>query len=254
MGSGIIRFTPLRTSRAVGLAAPSAGANPLSDRTTIAIDGPVASGKTVVGRLVAQRLGYEFLDTGAMYRAVTWEALQRGIGLEEEALAGLARCLRIRLVSMDGAERLTANGEDITEHLREPAVEGAVSGVSAVKAVRQALVEQQRSIARYGRIVVVGRDIGTVVLPDAGLKVYLTASVDVRAQRRYEQLKSLGKEADSAQVLADLIRRDRIDSRRTDSPLRPAKDAVRLATGGLEAKEVVKEIVQIVETASDACR
>jgi cytidylate kinase len=221
----------------------------LSDRTTIAIDGPVASGKTVVGRLVAQRLGYEFLDTGAMYRAVTWEALQLGIALEEEALAGLARSLSIRLVSTDGAERLTANGDDITEHLREPAVEGAVSAVSAVRGVREALVEQQRSIAKCGRIVVAGRDIGTVVLPHAGLKVYLTASVDVRAQRRYKELKGLGKEADIAQVLEDLNRRDRIDSRRTVSPLQPAKDAVQIATGGLEAEEVVREVVHLAEGA-----
>ena len=212
--------------------------------TAIAIDGPVASGKTVVGQLVAGRLGHRFLDTGVMYRAVTWVALDRGVDLaKEKDLGELAMGVEMRL---DG-ERLLVDGRDVTEHLRAPEVEQAVSLVASVPKVREALVAQQRAIAREDPIVMVGRDIGTVVLPDAPIKVYLNASVGVRAQRRHRELQRDGVTVDYGQVEGELIRRDTIDSERADSPLRPAEDAVQIDTDDLEVQDVAQKVVDLAE-------
>ncbi|MCH7746106.1 MAG: (d)CMP kinase [Chloroflexi bacterium] len=214
----------------------------------IAIDGPVASGKTVVGRLIAQRLGCRFLDTGIMYRAVTWVALSRGVGLEDdEALAGLATSLEMRLVPGEAGDRLLVDGEDVTDFLREPEVDRGVSQVSAVSGVRRALVEQQRAIASEGSIVMLGRDIGTVVLPKADVKVFLTASVEVRARRRYRELQENGSDISYEQVVSDLERRDRIDRERAASPLRPADDATQIDTDNLGVEEIAKRILAAVE-------
>ena len=210
----------------------------------IAIDGPVASGKTVVGRLVAQRLGCRFLDTGIMYRAVTWVALSRGVGLgDDEALAGLATSLEMRLVPGEAGDRLLVDGEDVTDFLREPEVDRGVSQVSAVLGVRRALVEQQRAIASEGSIVMLGRDIGTVVLPDADVKVFLKASVEVRARRRYSELQEKGSDISYDQVASDLERRDRIDSERAASPLRPADDAIQIDTDSLSVEDIAERIL-----------
>ena len=216
---------------------------------SIAIDGPVASGKTAVGRLAAGRLGFRFLDTGAMYRAVTWVAIRREIGLEDaEALTRLAGTIEIRLVPSEAGDRLVVDGEDVTDHLRDQDVERAVSQVSAVSGVRTAMVSQQRAVARQGPIVMVGRDIGTVVLPDADVKVFLEASVDVRAKRRYDELRSQGKSPEYQDVVDDLASRDKIDSERADSPLMPASDAVRLDTDDLTVDEVVERILTMAHT------
>ena len=213
----------------------------------IAIDGPAASGKTVVGRRVAQRTGFRFLDTGAMYRAVTWEALQRGLKLEDEsALVGLARDLSVQLVPTEGRERLLVDGRDVTGNLRKPEVDHGVSLVAQMPGVRRALVRQQRAIAIEGSIVMAGRDIGTVVLPDAQLKVFLTASVEVRARRRYQELQRIGDPVDYSQVVDELMRRDKIDSERTDSPLRPAKDAVTIDTDDLGVADLAERILHLV--------
>ena len=221
----------------------------MSELNSIAIDGPVASGKTAVGRLAAGRLGFRFLDTGAMYRAVTWVAIRREIGLEDaEALTRLAGSIEIRLVPSEARDRLVVDGEDVTDHLRDQDVERAVSQVSAVSGVRTAMVSQQRAVARQGPIVMVGRDIGTVVLPDAGVKVFLEASVDVRAKRRYDELRSQGKSPDYQDVVDDLASRDKIDSERADSPLMPASDAVRLDTDDLTVDEVVERILTMAHT------
>ena len=210
----------------------------------IAIDGPVASGKTVVGRLAAQRLGCRFLDTGIMYRAVTWVALSRGVGLgDDEALAELATSLEMRLVPGEAGDRLLVDGEDVTDFLREPEVDRGVSQVSAVSGVRRALVEQQRAIASEGSIVMLGRDIGTVVLPDADVKVFLKASVEVRARRRYSELQEKGSDISYDQVASDLERRDRIDSERADSPLRPADDAIQIDTDSLSVEDIAERIL-----------
>ena len=212
----------------------------------IAIDGPVASGKTAVGRLVARRMGYRFLDTGAMYRAVTWVSLQRGIGLGQVApLVQLAESLSVLLVPAQGGDRLLVNEQDITDHLREPEVESGVSLVAKVPGVRTALVMQQRAIARSGPIVMAGRDIGTVVLPAAAVKVYLTAAVEVRARRRYQELQSRGEPEGYAQVLNETIRRDKIDSQRADSPLRPADDAVVIDTDDLGVEDLAQRVISL---------
>ena len=216
---------------------------------SIAIDGLVASGKTAVGRLAAGWLGFRFLDTGAMYRAVTWVAIRREIGLEDaEALTRLAGTIEIRLVPSEAGDRLVVDGEDVTDHLRDQDVERAVSQVSAVSGVRTAMVSQQRAVARQGPIVMVGRDIGTVVLPDADVKVFLEASVDVRAKRRYDELRSQGKSPEYQDVVDDLASRDKIDSERADSPLMPASDAVRLDTDDLTVDEVVERILTMAHT------
>lgn len=215
----------------------------------IAIDGPVASGKTVVGRSLAHCLGYRFVDTGNMYRAVTWAALERDIDPQNEAhLSSLAAALSFEVVpGPEGEERLLIDGEDVTEWLREPSVERWVSAVSAVAEVRRALVSAQRRLAKQGEVVMVGRDIGTVVLPDAKLKVFLMASPEERAHRRYLELQGSGKPAEYGQVLRELQQRDETDSQRAASPLRPAEDARILDTSGLNVDEVVDRIISLME-------
>ena len=213
----------------------------------VAIDGPVASGKTTVGASVARRLGWRFLDTGSMYRAFTWTALSRGVDPNDEAAqSALASRIQIRLVSDDAGDRLMVDGRDVTEHLREPEVERNVSLSSRVSGVRSALVGQQRGIAKEGPIVMVGRDIGTVVLPCAEVKVFLEASVEVRARRRFVEMTARGEEAELQQVVDGLLRRDMIDTGRADSPLRTADDAVCIDTDELTVDEVVETILSLV--------
>jgi cytidylate kinase len=220
----------------------------LKRQLSIAIDGPVAAGKTVVGKEVARRLGFRFLDTGAMYRAVTWAAIHRGIGMEDEAaLSELAQSIEIRLVSCESGDRLFVDSKDITDDLRSLEVERDVSLAARVSGLRKALVEQQRAVARQGPIVMVGRDIGTVVLTDADVKVFLKASVEERARRRHQEELDRGIKSDYHQVLEYLARRDEIDSSRTDSPLRPADDATQINTDNLEVEEVVERILSLVE-------
>ena len=213
----------------------------------IAIDGPVAAGKTVVGTLLARRLGFRFLDTGSMYRAVTWAALQRGIGLDDDrALAKLAASVDIRVVPQELGEGIMVDGVEVTGHLRDPRVERGVSLVSKVSGVRTALVAQQRVIAAESPIVMAGRDIGTVVLPCAEVKVYLTASVNVRARRRCREFADRGEPIDCSVVMEELLRRDKIDSERSDSPLRPAEDAVHIDTDDVGVEELERRIACLV--------
>ena len=220
----------------------------MSDPKSIAVDGPVASGKSAVGRLLAGHLGWRFLDTGVMYRAVTWVAIRRGVGLEnEEALTILAASLDIQLIAGEAGDRLVVDGQDITAFMRHPEVEAGLSLVSKVSGVRSALVKQQRAIAEQGPIVMVGRDIGTVVLPDARLKVFLNASVEVRARRRHLEAHSSGRSPGYQQVVDDLMRRDKMDSERADSPLRPAEEACQIETDNLEVEEVAHKILSILE-------
>jgi CMP/dCMP kinase len=218
---------------------------------TIAIDGPAASGKSVVGATVADRLVYRFFDTGAMYRAVTWYALERGIDPHNDrALAALADHARVEvqdLAQAAGDERtgVLVDGRDATPHLRTVSVEANVSLVSRVPAVRARMVRIQRELAAKGGVVMAGRDIGTVVLPAADLKVYLDASPRVRAERRAAQIRASGEPADVASLTADLERRDGIDSSRETSPLTAAKDAVIMHTDELTIDEVVERIVEL---------
>lgn len=219
--------------------------------STIAIDGPAASGKSTIGGLLAERLGYVYLDTGVMYRAVTWAALEQGIPIEdEEAVTALARRLKIdilRPVVDDGRQyTVLADGQDVTWQIRSPAVNAGVSPVSAYPGVRRALTEQQRCLGARGRIVMVGRDIGTVVLPDADLKIYLDATLEQRAGRRYQENLARGDAADYEQVLASVRGRDVIDSSRAVAPLRPAGDAVVIDTTPLTIEEVLERVLALV--------
>jgi cytidylate kinase len=222
--------------------------------SAIAIDGPAASGKSTVGELLARRLGYLYFDTGVMYRAVTWAALDRGIPIEDEAaVAALAGELRIDVTppTVDDGRQYTvlADGVDITWEIRTPAVNGNVSQVSAYPGVRKEMVRQQRRVAEVSTdgVVMVGRDIGTVVLPDADLKVYLDATVEERARRRSREELERGETGNYETVLASMRRRDEIDSSREASPLRAAEDAVVLDTTDLSIEQVISAVERLVE-------
>lgn len=183
-----------------------------------------------------------------MYRAVTLAALCRGVSTDDDgALAALADGMVIEAVWEGGVQGLLVDGEDVTGELRDPAVERVVSRVSEVSGVRTALVRRQREMSVETPTVMVGRDIGTVVLPDAGLKVYLEASVEVRARRRYRELATKGDAPSLEQVVADLTRRDRMDSERADSPLRAAHDAVRIFTDDLDVEGVVERVMEMMD-------
>jgi cytidylate kinase len=199
-------------------------------------------------------LGYLFFDTGAMYRAVTWEALRRGVDIADEAaVSRLARELRIDIVKPeheDGRQyTVLADGADVTWETRRPEVDRHVSPVSAYADVRRALTEQQRRIGERGQVVMAGRDIGTVVLPNADLKIYLDASAEVRARRRYLELLERGEEPDYEEILAGMKRRDQIDSNREVAPLKVAGDAVRVNTDNLGVEEVLVVLEKLVEEA-----
>ncbi|MFH1523868.1 MAG: (d)CMP kinase [Chloroflexota bacterium] len=213
----------------------------------IAIDGPAASGKSTLGRRLADTLGYLFFDTGVMYRAITWVTLQRGVKVEDEAaVTELAETVHIDVCSPsknDGrACDVLADGSDITWEIRSPEVEANVSPVSVYRGVRQALASQQRRIGLRGWVVMVGRDIGTVVLPEAELKIYLDASAEERARRRHKEILERGGKADYEQILAGVRMRDEIDSTRAVSPLRAAADAVIIDSDKLTADEVIAKV------------
>ncbi len=217
--------------------------------STITIDGPVASGKSTIGEMLARRLGYLYFDTGAMYRAVTWAALARGIPVEDEAaVTALARRIHIDIVppTADDGRQYTvlADGEDVTWAIRSPEVDAHVSVVSAYPGVREAMVAQQRRIAQGGGVVMVGRDIGTVVLPDADLKIYLDATPQERARRRWLERRARGEAVEYEEVLAMMRRRDEIDSHRAVSPLRVPDGARVIDTTGLSVEEVLSRILQ----------
>ncbi len=220
--------------------------------STIAIDGPAASGKSTIGGLLAQRLGYLYLDTGVMYRAVTWVALERGVDIaDERAITALAETIKIDVTGPtveDGRQyTVYADGQDITWEIRRPEVDANVSPVSAYPGVRVALTKQQRRIGRRGRIVMIGRDIGTVVVPRADLKIYLDASVEERARRRYREIRDRGELADYEEVLRAMRRRDKIDSERKAAPLKPAPDAVIVDTEELSVAQVLARVMELVE-------
>jgi cytidylate kinase len=220
---------------------------------TIAIDGPAASGKSTVGEALAERLSYLYFDTGVMYRAVTWAVLERDIPVEdEERVTKLAEDLQIKVTDAtenDGRQyTVLVDGVDVTWGIRTPAVDANVSTVSTYAGVRRALVPKQRRLAVEEPVVMVGRDIGTAVLPDADLKIYLDATVEERARRRWQEMRDRGKkDTDYRDVLDSMRRRDRIDRNRDVSPLRPAQDAVIIDTTKLSVNEVVDRTEWLVE-------
>lgn len=222
-------------------------------RPVIAIDGPAASGKTTLAQALADRLALVYYDTGALYRAVTLAALERGIDPSDgPAVAALARTLRITIAPPDVADgrpyTVRLDGRDVTWALRSPDVDAHVSVVSAHPSVRRALLATQRKAARRGGVVMVGRDVGTVVAPEATLKIYLTASPAVRAERRWRQLRAQGEDVDLGEVLSELLRRDDLDAGRAVAPLRLADDAVPLDTDALTVEEMVERAVDLVRT------
>jgi len=229
----------------------------LDHRWVIAIDGPGAAGKSTVARKLAEQTGSLLFDTGALYRAVTLAAQRTGTPLDDEAaLAQLAAGLRIELrpPSVEDGRQVDVllDGEDVTWAIRTPAVDADVSEVSAHPEVRRVLLDTQRSIANGAHVVMVGRDIGTVVAPTAGFKVYLDASVEERARRRLLDLQERDPDATYQTVLEDLRRRDEYDSGRESAPLRAADDAVIVETDGRTIDEIVTELKQAVEAARAA--
>ncbi|MHB8806725.1 MAG: (d)CMP kinase [Anaerolineaceae bacterium] len=222
----------------------------LSDAVTI--DGPVASGKTTVGKQLAEKLGYQFLDTGIMYRAVTLAAIESQIDLHDEsAVSEKAELITITILpptQKDGRQNdVFVDGQDVTTKLWENNVRDAVSLVSTYKRVRQALTEKQRQIGSQGKIVMVGRDIGTVVLPNAAYKFFLIASVEERARRRFQEIQSSGKKADLVEIQHALEERDKIDSSRKLAPLVAAQDAKIIETDNKTVQQVVAEILTAIQ-------
>lgn len=225
----------------------------------VTIDGPAGSGKTTLGKMLADYLGYLFFDTGVMYRAVAYAALEEGIDLtDEEAVSQLAERLTIDVLPPSLEDGRTADilidGEDVTWKIRLPEVDRSVSQISTYPKVRQALGRQQRRIGSQGKVVMIGRDIGTVILPEAELKVYLDASVEERARRRFAELS-----VKDASVVLDDVRhtieeRDRIDSTRSIAPLKPAEDSVLLDTDGLTIQEAFVQLVELVQRRCDQRR
>lgn len=217
---------------------------------SIALDGPAGSGKSTIARAVALKFNYIYIDTGAMYRAVTLKALQQKVPIDNgEALTQLARqtLIRFKHIESDGLSQLRVimDGADVSESIRSLEVTNSVSLVSAVAGVREALVKLQRDMAQKGGVVMDGRDIGTVVLPDAKLKIFLTASVKERSKRRWLELKAKGIEVDPDELEEQISKRDEFDSNREVNPLRQADDAILIDTTALSIEEVVDRIVEL---------
>ena len=223
--------------------------NTCSTRPTIAIDGPAVSGKSSVGRSLASHIGYRFLDTGLMYRAATWNAIKNGVDVSDPT-AVVQATERIDFAVSDdetGDNLIIVNGEDVTKHLHAPAVDDSVSSVASVGRVREIMVAEQRRLASGGEIVMVGRDIGTIVIPEAPLKIYLTATARTRAHRRYKEFIAEGTEIEFGDILRSMEQRDLIDSSRENSPLRTAEDAHVVDTDELAFDEVVNYLVELAK-------
>ena len=212
----------------------------------IAIDGPVAVGKSSVGLRLAKRLGYIFFDTGMIYRAFTWKVLKSGISPDDkdkQKLCELATGTEFDFIpSKEGTLLVVVDGEDVSSKLLRPEIEALVALIAKVAEVRQVMVSQQRKLAQRGKVIMAGRDIGTVVLPRAELKVFLTASTEERAERRHKELLRRGENSSLEIVLADLKKRDAMDINRTISPLKPAEDAIIINTENLSLEQVVDKI------------
>jgi cytidylate kinase len=218
-------------------------------KPVVAIDGPAGSGKTTVARLVAGMLGYFLVDTGALYRCVALAARRQNVDAGDgERLGQLAAGLRVEFVESPGGQAVMLGGEDVTAAIREPEVSQDASRVSAHPQVRQALLSLQREMGREGGVVLEGRDIGTVVFPDAEVKVFLTASVDVRARRRFDELSDKQIEVTMEGTRDDMISRDERDEGRVHAPMKPAQDAEIVATGNLSAQQVADLVVERVRT------
>ena len=219
---------------------------------SVAIDGPVGAGKSTVARESAKRLGFIYADTGALYRAIGLYAVRKGVEDNSadnyaERVTELLPGITVEIKLENGTQKVFLCGEDVSEEIRQPKISMAASAVSAIPAVRDFLLELQRSIARENNVLMDGRDIGTVVLPSANVKIFITASPEIRARRRFEELVNKGVETDFDQVLADLNRRDYQDSHRAVAPLKMAEDAVLLDTSELDFEQSVQSVVDLVK-------
>ncbi len=214
----------------------------------VAIDGPAGAGKSTVSRAAAKALGYIYVDTGALYRAVGVNALRNGIDTKDKfAVASTLSDISVDLVFENGEQKVLLNGENVSDEIRTPPASMAASDVSAVPEVRAFLFDLQRDIAKRNNCLMDGRDIGTVVLPDAQVKIFLTASPEERATRRYKELIEKGSNVEYKEVLDDLIQRDYNDSHREIAPLKPAEDGVILDTTGMNLEESINAIIEIVK-------
>lgn len=221
------------------------------NKFNVALDGPAGAGKSTIARLTARALGYIYVDTGAMYRAITWKMLQNRLDPEETGeIARLAENTRIELIPGQDGQRVLADGEDVTEALRTPEVNSNVSKVSQIPRVRELLVAKQKQMAENKGVVMDGRDIGTHVLPNAEVKIFLTASVKERAERRYRELMSSGQKISLEQLEKDIALRDKMDTEREISPLKQAPDAVLIDSTDMSIPEVVEAILDLCEAKS----
>lgn len=216
-------------------------------KPVVAIDGPMGAGKSTVARALAARLGFRYIDTGAMYRSVALMSARQGVDLRDaDGVVRVARALRIAFEYGASADRVVVDGEDVTDAIRAPEVSDGASIVSTIPGVRDALVARQRELGREGGVVMEGRDIGTVVFPDADVKVFLSASPEVRARRRFEELRARGTKVTLQEIMRAQIERDARDATRSNSPMRPAADAVVIDSTVLDADQVVEQIVRLV--------
>ncbi len=214
----------------------------------IAIDGPAGAGKSTVAKLVAQRLQYVYIDTGAMYRAVAWAAQEKNVSpADADAMGELTRKLLIQLINRDGQQRIVVDGRDVSDEIRTPEISRLVSIVSAIPAVRQGLLELQRQLAAGGGTVMDGRDIGTCVLPNADVKIFLTATIDERARRRWLELQAKGFATDYEQLRQEIALRDKMDSEREIAPLKQAEDAIRVDTSSMTIEQAADAIIAVHE-------
>ena len=213
----------------------------------IAIDGPAGAGKSTIAKVLAKELGLIYVDTGALYRTVGYFTTGRGIALDDVAgITAALSDLTVELKYVEGVQRVFANGEDVSDLIRTPAISMAASAVSAIPAVRDYLLATQRDIAAKNSVVMDGRDIGTVILPDAKVKIFLTASPESRARRRYDELQAKGDPATYEEVLADMVKRDYDDSHRATAPLQQAEDAVLVDTSGDTLEQSVARMKAVV--------
>lgn len=213
----------------------------------IAIDGPAGAGKSTIAKVLAKELELIYVDTGALYRSIGYYVTGQGIDLEDtDAIVAALDRLKVELRYVEGVQRVFVNGEDVSDYIRTPAISMAASKVSAIPAVREYLLATQRDIAAHNAVVMDGRDIGTVILPDAKVKIFLTASPESRAKRRYDELQEKGDPATYEEVLADMIQRDYDDSHRATAPLKQAEDAVLVDTSGDTLEQSVARMKAVV--------
>lgn len=221
-------------------------------KLVVAIDGPAGAGKSTIAKLAAEELGYAYIDTGAMYRSVAWKFLQTGAEFDEEFISKLSQEMVIEFKPEAKVNRVFVDGTEVTTAIRSAEVTANVSRVAAIGAVREAMVDQQRRMGEAGGVLMDGRDIGTVVFPNAEVKIFLTATVEERAMRRYKELVAKGEQVDLAQLQKDIAERDRQDMEREISPLRQAEDALYLDTSEMTIDEVTAFILNLVKEKENA--